>query len=188
MSFFNYCDAVTEKYLETANSRDDLPTPMDVLMSLAPAGDAIEMLIPPKDIMSNRSINKFIPFASSLSSLRRKAEVQGVPDFLLSLIEDLGLKGHFDTISKTRDEYEDRLGNVMELVRAAERYKDDGPCISPVLGDGESTETPLGNFLDDVALIADLAPDESDSEGASRVVANLLTIHSSKGMEFDAVL
>jgi ATP-dependent exoDNAse (exonuclease V) beta subunit len=43
--------------------------------------------------------------------------------------------------------------------------------------------------LDDVALIADLAPDnESDSEADDRIVANLMTIHSSKGMEFDAVL
>ena len=75
----------------------------------------------------------------------------------------------------------------MELVRAAERYKDDGPCIS-YASDDEPTDTPLGNFLDDVALIADLAPDEADSEAGSRLVANLMTIHSSKGMEFDAVL
>ena len=74
----------------------------------------------------------------------------------------------------------------MELVRAAERYKGDGPCISYASDD--EPDTPLGNFLDDVALIADLAPDEADSEAGSRLVANLMTIHSSKGMEFDAVL
>ncbi|KAL7536087.1 hypothetical protein ACHAXR_006911 [Thalassiosira sp. AJA248-18] len=188
--FFRYCDAITEKFLET-NSRDGQPTPLDVLISLAPSNNQdandIGMIVSPKGIMSTRSMNRFIPFASSLRSLRRKAEAQGVPDFLLSVIEDLGLKGHFDSISKTRDEYEDRLSNVMELVRAAERYKDDGPCIAPA-SDTEPMETPLGNFLDDVALIADLAPDESDSEDGGRVVANLMTIHSSKGMEFDAVL
>lgn len=76
----------------------------------------------------------------------------------------------------------------MELVKAAERYKEDGPCISPTALGGESMNNPLGNFLDDVALIADLVPDdENDSEGGSRIVANLMTIHSSKGMEFDAV-
>ena len=78
---------------------------------------------------------------------------------------------------------------MMELVRAAERYKEDGPCISPAASEDESMESPLGNFLDDVALIADLAPDdENDSVGDGRIVANLMTIHSSKGMEFDAVL
>mmetsp|Transcript_10639 Transcript_10639/g.23496 ORF Transcript_10639/g.23496 Transcript_10639/m.23496 type:complete len:1242 (+) Transcript_10639:284-4009(+) len=189
--FFTYCDAVTEKYLETASNGDELPTPMDVMLSLAPTAganpDDIGMLITPKEFMSTRSINRFIPFASSLRSLKRKAEVQAVPDFLLSVIEDLSLKTHFDAISKTRDEYEDRLGNVMELVGAAERYKEDGPCISPA-SENEPMEIPLGNFLDDVALIADLAPDESDIESDGRIVANLMTIHSSKGMEFDAVL
>jgi superfamily I DNA/RNA helicase len=98
------------------------------------------------------------------------------------------LKTHFDAISKTRDEYEDRLSNVMELIRAADRYKDDGPCIVGDLN-GETVETALGNFLDDVALIADIAPDDAEVEGSGgRVVANLMTIHSSKGMEFDAVL
>lgn len=75
----------------------------------------------------------------------------------------------------------------MELLRASDRYKDDGPCNSRGTED-QSAETPLGNFLDDVALIADIDPDESDSESNSRIIANLITIHASKGMEFDAVL
>lgn len=189
--FWQYCDVVREKCLETATNGDHMPTPLDILISLAPTNnqshDDIGMILSPKGIMSTRSINRFIPFASSLRSLRNKAEVQALPDFLLSVIEDLNLKSHFDSISKTRDEYEDRLGNVMELVRAAERYKDDGPCIASVSAE-DTIETPLANFLDDVALIADLAPDESESEASDRVVANLMTIHSSKGMEFDAVL
>jgi len=186
--FFRYCDAVTEKYLETASNRDDLPTPLDVMISLGSANDSMGMLISPIEILSTRSTNRFIPFASSLSSLKKKAETLPVSDFLLAVIDDLALKSHFDSISKTRDEYEDRINNVMELVRAAERYKDDGPCISQVSEDGLQ-ESPLGNFLDDVSLIADLTPDESDSEGGAsgRVVANLMTIHSAKGLEFDAV-
>jgi len=186
--FFRYCDVVTEKYAETASSRDELPTPLDVMISIGSANDSMGMLVSPIEILSTRSMNRFIPFASSLSSLKKKAEALPVSDFLLAVIDDLALKSHFDSISKTRDEYEDRLNNVMELVRAAERYKEDGPCISQVSEDGLQ-ESPLGNFLDDVALIADLTPDESDSEGDARgrVVANLMTIHSAKGLEFDAV-
>jgi hypothetical protein len=179
-----------------------MPTPLDMMISFAPTASNndnpidIASLIPPKDFLSTRSLNRFIPFGSSLRSLRRKAEEQNVPNFLLSVIDDLDLKSHFNSLSKTRDEYEDRLGNVMELVRAAERYKVDGPCISFPTNTGynepmEET-TPLGNFLDDVALIADIAPDDDDDndssdDGSSRIVANLMTIHSSKGMEFDAV-
>ena len=179
---------VTEKYAESASSRDELPTPLDVMISLGSANDSMGMLVSPIEILSTRSMNRFVPYASSLSSLKRKAETLPVSDFLLAVIDDLGLKSHFDSISKTRDEYEDRINNVMELVRAAERYKDDGPSISQISEDGLQ-ESPLGNFLDDVALIADLTPDESDSEGGAsgRVVANLMTIHSAKGLEFDAV-
>lgn len=184
--FFSYCDAITANYQEL-QSYDSPPTPLDVLISLTPRGDGdtseIGRLVPPNNFMSTRSLNRFIPFASTMRSLKEKAHVQSVSQFLMSVIDDLNLKSHFDTISKTREEYEDRIGNVMELVRAAQRYQDEGPCL--VLSE-EELESPLGDFLDDVALIADIAPDEVE-DGNGRIVANLMTIHSSKGMEFDAV-
>ena len=184
--FFRYCDAVAEKYGATEDISTSIPTPMDVLFSLInPNGNHISTLVPAKDFLSTRSINRFTPFATSLSDLKEKLKSHGVQDFLLAVIDELNLNSHFDAISKTRDEYEDRLSNVMELVRAADRYKDDGPCI----GTDNESESPLERFLDDVALIADIEPqnDGEDSED-HRVIANLMTIHSSKGMEFDAVL
>jgi len=186
--FFSYCDAVTAAYLEAQGNEKSPPTPLDVLMSLVPGSDGgtNEMGgIPPNSCMSTRSLNRFIPFALSMKSLKDKAHEQNVSEFLMSLIEDLNLRSHFDAISKTREEYEDRVGNVMELVRAANRYDDHGPCS--VISETE-LESPLGNFLDDVALIADIAPDDEADDGNGRIVANLMTIHSSKGMEFDAVL
>ena len=187
--FFSYCDAVTSAYVEAQGSDKSPPTPLDVLMSFVPRGDGaiseMSELVPPSSCMSTRSMNRFIPFASSMKSLKDKAHEQHVSEFLMSLIEDLNLRSHFDSISKTREEYEDRVGNVMELVRAANRYDDRGPCL--VISE-EELESPLGNFLDDVALIADIAPDDGADDGNGRIVANLMTIHSSKGMEFDAVL
>ena len=190
--FFAYCDALAEKHTATTRSISGAPTPMDVLLSLADSTGTdpnnIHGLVPPKEFLSTRSLNRFIPFASSLCALREKLKSQPVNEFLMSVIDDLNLRSHFDAISKTRDEYEDRLSNVMELVRAADRYKDDGPCISEI--SDEEREAPLERFLDDVALIADIEPDNDAGEDSSggRIVANLMTIHSSKGMEFDAVL
>ncbi len=158
--FGRYCNVVMEKYAETGSDGDSPPTPLDVMMSFArPDGAApvadIGALVPLRDVVLTRSLNRYAPFASSLRSLRRKAEYQCVSDFLPLVIKDLVLTGHFDTISKTRDEYEDQLGIVMELVRAVNWYKSDGPCISfPSAAANGPTETPLGNFLDDVALIA----------------------------------
>ena len=188
--FFSYCDAVTKSHLEMVGSQKSPPTPLDVLMLLVPRieedTNEIEAIVPPNSCMSTRSLNRFIPFAKSMKSLVDKAHEQNVSEFLMSLIDDLNLRSHFDTISKTREEYEDRVGNVMELVRAAKRYDDHGPCLDI---SEEELESPLGNFLDDVALIADIAPDEeADDASNGRIVANLMTIHSSKGMEFDAVL
>ena len=185
--FFRCCDAVAEEYANTAISSSTIPSPMDVLLSLVhPKESHIHELVPPSEFLSTRSINRFVPFGSSLSQLKEKLNTQTVGEFLLSVIDDLELNSHFNSISKTRDEYEDRLSNVMELVRAADRYKDDGPCI----GDSaDESESPLERFLDDVALIADIEPDnDGDDSGDKRIVANLMTIHSSKGMEFDAVL
>jgi DNA helicase-2/ATP-dependent DNA helicase PcrA len=185
--FFSYCDAIAAKYLD-AQINGSPPTPLDVLVSLIPRGDGdkgeLDILIPPSSCMSTRSLNRFISFASSVKSLKEKSHVLSVSQFLMSVIDDLNLRSHFDSMSKTREEYDDRLANVMELVRAANRYDDKGPSL---LTGEQELESPLGNFLDDVALIADIAPDESE-DGNGRIVANLMTIHSSKGMEFDAVL
>ena len=64
------------------------------------------------------------------------------------------------------------MNNVNELRLAAERYSTD-----------------LGEFLDDVALLADIdvTDDQANDASTRRVQANLMTIHAAKGMEFDAV-
>ena len=107
--FFGYCEAVAEKHAESAPGGEDAPTPLEVMLSLAAANNAqpndIGTIVPPKEFLSTRSLNRFVPFAASLHSLRKKAEVQPVSDFLLSLIDDLSLKSHLDAISKTKDEY-----------------------------------------------------------------------------------
>ena len=46
--------------------------------------------------------------------------------------------------------------------------------------------SPLGAFLDDVALVSDIAADEGDSD-LPQFVIKLMTIHASKGTEYDAV-
>ena len=174
--FFSYDDAIKEHHTDEGRAS---PTPLDALISLVEEntdGDP-----DPSQFMSTRSINRFVPFAMDMTALRKKGFREDIATFLLSIVDDLKLNSHFDAISSTKDEYEDRLANVMELARASERYKDDGPCLTD---DGLST--PLASFIDDVALISDLEPDE-ESESDGRLTANLMTIHASKGLEFDAV-
>ena len=174
--FFSYCDALREHHMEEGKTS---PSPLDVLISLVEGNT--EFTADPSKYMSTRSINRFVPFASDMKALRAKAFLEDISTFLLSIVDDLKLKSHFDAISSTKDEYEDRLANVMELARASERYKDDGPCLTD-----DGLNAPLASFIDDVALISELEPDE-ESESDGRLTANLMTIHASKGLEFDAV-
>lgn len=175
--FFSYYDAIKEHYME--EGRTSPPSPMDALMSLVEGNT--NSTPDPSQFMSTRSINRFVPFASDMRALIAKGFLEDTSTFLLSIVDDLKLNSHFDAISSTKDEYEDRLANVMELAKASERYKDDGPCLTD-----DGLNTPLASFIDDVALISELEPDkESESDG--RLTANLMTIHASKGLEFDAV-
>eukprot|EP00957_Ditylum_brightwellii_P170070 12945607-Ditylum_brightwellii.AAC.1 len=200
--FFAYYEALDSKV-----------TLLDALISLADevtdGGDDIESgserkltsssVVSPQDFMSKRAINRFIPFAIQMKKIKHQSYVQTVSGLLTTIMTDLDLRSHFDSISKTSDEFAERLSNAMELCAAAERYADDGPClvhpsmVSDKSDDGTTneisvSESPLVNFLDDVSLLVDAdGAQNNDDEGTGRLVAQLMTIHASKGMEFDAV-
>jgi len=103
----------------------------------------------------------------------------------------MSLKDHFDLISKTSDEFADSWANVMELLNASERYTKDGSRMerkqTEIDGELQMEEmSPLAIFLDDVPLLTETEAANGDSDsGESRLIANLMTIHASKGMEFD---
>ena len=101
----------------------------------------------------------------------------------------MDLMTHFDKISKSKPEFEDRKENVFELRQASQRYSTEGACMPSQQSksdDNEYKQTPLGNFLDDITLITETAKDTEESAD-NRFVVNLMTIHASKGMEFDTV-
>ena len=196
--FTQYCAKVEEFYESNYPDRRK-PTPFDVLISLTDdlnsnEPDGIVQNAPhPLDFISKRALNRFIPFSKQMRVIYNKARTLTVAGLLSSIILDLELRSHIDSISKSSSEFSDRWSNVIELRRAAQRYSDEGASLNPrqEIDDdtGEPAESPLTNFLDDVALVTDMADDsEANSDGnEKRLVVNLMTIHASKGMEFDAV-
>ena len=188
--FFAYCDGI-DNFLANNYPDDPRTNPLQVLISLADETFAQQKKFPPAgDFMSTRALNRFLPFASQMKSIYTKSASETVSALLSSIIDDLDLRAHFDNISKTSEEFSDRMSNVMELLNAAERYDDAGPSVPQEL-DEAGGESPLGLFLDDVALLTETESDADESasspSGDKRAVANLMTIHASKGMEFDAV-
>ena len=195
--FDSYCQKIEEFYRSNYPDRA-VPTPFDVLISLTDDGNKsdstciVQEAPSPTEFISKRALNRFIPFSKQMRLIRSKAQTLTVAGLMSSIIVNLELRSHVDAISKSSSEFSDRWSNVIELRRAAQKYSDDGASLTSLQeGDDDEdqpAETPLTNFLDDVALVTDMADDATDPNGAEkRLVVNLMTIHASKGMEFDGV-
>lgn len=222
LDYFDHCLSVSSS--EDTSSAKTIVTPLDVLISLASyqktdkkktkkkKEDTDQIFenvnddkkeLGPEDFMTKRSLNVFIPFAEQIQKIDEKSYTETVSELLNSILTMFDLSKHFDSISNSASEFKDRMSNVMELCNAAERYQSHGPASSFTQeeeqqqnNNDEDGLSPLGNFLDDVALLTDLSVDKNtnEEEGTNgsnnshrRIVANLMTIHASKGMEFDIV-
>lgn len=196
--FDNYCAAV-EAYYEKEFPGRAPPSSLDILISLS--GDGLMFLDSdapfPSDSLSKRPMKLLTEFSTQMRSIRDRANEEPLENVLSAVIAELGIFRHLDKISKSVAEFEERKQNVRELQQATVAYTNHGPCLATSIkaevgGEGEESgadkgttfrESPLGNFLDDVALVTDLAERSSEE----RFVVNLMTAHASKGMEFDTV-
>lgn len=192
--FKDYCSAVDGFYRES-HLGESRPSKLDVLVALSDRGTRSlpEGAPDPTEYISKRALNNFVPFATQMAFIREKAYRLPVDTLLFTVIDEFKLLTHFDSISKSKAEFAERSENVQELRQATKRYSGHGPALvdkvprdadADLLGD----DCPLGNFLDDVALVSDVAAQGEDSSTDDvRLVVNLMTIHASKGAEFDAV-
>ncbi len=107
----------------------------------------------------------FKKFRNEILELQKISKTEGISLLLEHLIEKIDF---FKWLDDGTPEGEARIQNVRELFSVAARY--------------DGAETPLASFLEGVALISDL---DSHDENAETVT--LMTIHSSKGLEFPIV-
>eukprot|EP00752_Nemacystus_decipiens_P014939 g13298.t1 len=138
--------------------------------------------------------NKLKVFAQVLCRLRVASATQSVPELLNVVLEETDMHKHVtETLATTGPaEGEDRWQNVVELERAASN-----PKFSGVAGNGA-----LVLFLNEVALVGGDDPkqerkqrEEAEAGGAGvetgqpakPSMIQLMTVHASKGLEFDTV-
>jgi len=199
--FKEYCEIVQKHLRSYGNEGESSPTCLDILISMTndvSAGNSTQYQPPegaplPQDHISKRAYNNFLKFSTKMRAIRSKAHKEPIDKLLFFIIEELELIAHLDSISKSKSEFAERKENVQELRNAAKKYDTYGPALGAskpkenddVLGD----DSALGIFLDDVALVSDIAEADQqvDDDGSKRLVANLMTIHASKGTEFDCV-
>lgn len=187
--FDDYCARIDE-FFEVNHAGSPRPTPFDVLLLFSSHKPLSEGFPLPSESLSTRPLKLLTAFSLQMRFIRDMAYTAPVERVLALIIETLELIPHFDKISKSKAEFEERQANVRELRKASERYTKSGACLS---NDGvvaqdidEFTQSPLGTFLDDVSLVTEMA-DATERSGEERFVASLMTIHASKGMEFDSV-
>lgn len=194
--FDNYCTLV-EQFWDEQHSEMPRPSALDILFHLSGnyPNCVVENPAFPAAVasFSTRPLRLFVDFSRQMILLRDAANHSPVSKTLQFLVEAFDLRPYFNKLSNSKDEYEERLANVDELIKAAMRYDADGACLP--LGqteqvsaiENDDNQSPLGTFLDDVSMVAEIADRKVDEPGGERFVASLMTIHASKGMEFDSV-
>ncbi len=115
-----------------------------------------------------KSAAKLKPFVTMIQSFRSKLEYYGLEDLIKDVIETTGYVAELE--ASDEEDAESRIENIDEL-------------ISKVVAFEEMHDQPtLGEFLEEVALVADIDNVENDS---NKVL--LMTLHSAKGLEFPHV-
>jgi len=122
-----------------------------------------------KDISELKSRSKkVLDFAALISDLQEEALKKNISDLIETVMLKTGYKEELE--KEASEEALGRIENLNELVSKAVEFE-------------ESYENPdLASFLEEVALVADI---DNYSENDNAVV--LMTLHSSKGLEFPSV-
>lgn len=111
---------------------------------------------------------KVRPFVLLIQSMRAKAGILSVSELLNDIIENTGYVKELE--AEDTEEAKARIENIDELISKAVDYEESA---------GQPT---LGEFLEEVALVADIDSLEEDSD-----YVVLMTLHSAKGLEFPNV-
>ncbi len=157
-------------YLKYALNPDDF-TSLSRIINL-PArgiGKVSEMKIIEKKSfeLSGKARDAYMNFESFIVRIRAQIGKVGVSEILKFIFEHSGLEMEY---LKDREEGMDRIQNVKELVSLATKY------------DENISDESLFKFIEDVSLYSD--QDEISEEMDS---VRFMTIHASKGLEFDFV-
>ena len=107
-------------------------------------------------------------FVSMIEMLMIKKDVMPLSEFIISVIEDTGLKGML--LQDETVEGRSRVENIDEFLSAAKDFEE------------RYAENTLEDFLAHISLLADI--DRTDS---AKDVVTLMTVHSAKGLEYDTV-
>ncbi len=110
-------------------------------------------------------LSDFYALIDTLIALSKEAPVKVLIEKVIELT-----RYEYELLKENTDEANSRIANIYELVSKADEF-------NKIYPDGT-----LGDFLEEISLVADI---DSYEESAPKVV--LMTLHTSKGLEFEKV-
>lgn len=128
--------------------------------------------VPPEAILTSRAKNALMAFYELIEKYRQLLGTMNPGEWLGALLEETGILRYYKKSGTVEDE--ERYENIAELINAVQEFIQ-----------RQSYETPaeaIEAFLNDVTLMTDV--DQWDNR---RNVVTLMTLHSSKGLEFPVV-
>ena len=126
------------------------------------------VLSDPPETLSSRPRKCIGEFALLLMKLTALKETLPLSELVTTMLEETGLKAQFEL--EGNEEAQTRLENLMEFAAAAKEFET------------RSEDKSLEAFLENVSLVTDL-----DNQEAAPQYVTLMTLHSAKGLEYDAV-
>jgi len=111
--------------------------------------------------------NKLKDFANFMANCAKFAETNTVSKLIDKILKETG---YYESLKDGTPDGETRRENIDELKAKAYQYE------------RENSDTSLGSFLEEVALVADI-----DNYNESSDAVSLMTLHSAKGLEFNTV-
>ncbi len=118
--------------------------------------------------LAGRATKAVNGFAQMIGHWQKQMGTVPVTQVLQGILQDSGYVE--DLLSQGTDEAEDRVQNVKELYNAAQQFQEENEDVS------------LQGFLQSAALSSDL-----DNLKEGKTAVSLMTLHSSKGLEFPVV-
>lgn len=126
-----------------------------------------KMLSGEEDTLKGAAQLKVQSFRDTLAKIKHAAETLPASEAVRYCIEVSGIEA---MLKSGKEDGEERLGNVRELVNVATKYDDAVPPEG------------LERLFEEAALQS-----EQDGLAEERAAVSLMTVHASKGLEFDAV-
>lgn len=137
------------------------------------------------------ALSKLKAFSSSIRSLRERSEGADAYTLAMDVYSSFGIMAFMQADTSTEGQsraqnVEELLNSIREFTEARERSAGEDGGMDSVPADGDSVSVQAGSiedFLENVLLYSDMDRDQEDD--GEKVV--LMTVHSSKGLEFPYV-